>query len=450
MSDRPSTTLPVLPDTFLRGGSALARLARPLARFLRVEASGGVFLVVATVVALVWANSPWDGAYERLWSTPVQAGIGSFRFDEDLLQVVNEGLMTVFFLVVGMEIKSELVTGELRDRRQVALPAVAALGGMVVPAAIYAVINVGGPGARGWGIPMATDIAFALGLVALLGSRVPSPLRVFLLTLAIVDDVGAIVVIGVFYSDGLQSQYLLVAAGVAALVTVMRRLRVTYAPLYALAGVGLWVAVYESGVHATIAGVVLGLLTPARPLQTELEAETLIDVLEDRHELSPEDIRVAAQAIRGSVSMCERLVDAPHSWTSYVIVPVFALANAGISLSGDPFGGSSRVFLGVAAGLVVGKCIGITGFTWLATRLRIARLPIGVRWPQMLAVATLAGPHTSPSTDTRPRRFVSSGSMSTVTIPVRPTSRSARWRRLTGRLSPGPGCASPGCKELAR
>ena len=299
--------------------------------------------------------------------------------------------MAVFFFVVGMEIKRELVIGELRDRRAVALPAMAAFGGMLVPALIYLAFNSGGPGASGWGIPMATDIAFALGVVALLGSRVPSSIKVLLLTLAIVDDIGAIVVIAVFYSDDLRPAFLLAALAVTILLAAMHRVRVIYSPLLAIAGFVLWLMVFESGVHATIAGVVMGLLTPATPLQTDLEAEQVVDVLENRSDLRADDVRQAATLIRNSVSPCDRLIDSLHPWTSYLIVPLFALANAGIALSADAFSNPSRVLVGVAVALVVGKPIGVLGFSWLAVRLGLGRLPEGATWGQIAGVATLAG-----------------------------------------------------------
>ena len=321
------------------------------------------------MVALVWANSPWQDSYDSLWSTTIGIDIGSYRFEEDLAHVVNDLFMALFFFVVGMEIKRELVVGELRDRRAVALPAMAALGGMVVPAVIYAAFNAGGDGAAGWGIPMATDIAFALGIVALLGTRVPTAVKVLLLTLAIIDDIGAIAVIAIFYSDGLRPAMLPVAAAIAALVAMMHRTQVIYAPLIVLASIGLWFVVYESGVHATIAGVVLGLLTPARPAQTALEADEIVDLLENRNDLRADEVRATARLISGSVSACDRLIDALHPWTSFVIVPVFALANAGIQLSADAFTDPSDVLVGVAVALVVGKLVGITAFSWLAVRL---------------------------------------------------------------------------------
>jgi len=297
----------------------------------------------------------------------------------------------VFFFVVGMEIKRELIAGELRDRRSVGLPAMAALGGMVVPAAIYLAFTAGGDGARGWGIPMATDIAFALGVVALLGSRVPSAVKVLLLTLAIVDDIGAIAVIAIFYSDALDPGFLLGAVGIVALVVAIHRAHIVYPPIIVVAGIALWVVVYESGVHATIAGVVMGLLTPARPMQTELESEELVDVLENRPDLRADDVRATATLIRNSVSACDRLIDALHPWTSYVIVPIFALANAGIALSADAVSEPSTVLTGVAVALVVGKLVGVTAFSWLAVRLGLGRLPDGASWGHVAGVGAVAG-----------------------------------------------------------
>jgi NhaA family Na+:H+ antiporter len=261
--------------SFLHSDRALARATQPLVRFLHIEAAGGILLVAATVVALVWANSPWRDSYTSLWSTTIGIDVGSYRFEEDLAHVVNDLLMALFFFVVGMEIKRELVVGELRDRRAVALPAMAALGGMVVPAVIYAAFNAGGDGAAGWGIPMATDIAFALGIVALLGPRVPPSVKVLLLTLAIVDDIGAIAVIAIFYSDGLRPGLLLVAVAIAVVVAMMHRAQVIYAPLIVLAAIGLWIVVYESGVHATIAGVMLGLAV-RRKCSGEIDANPAV------------------------------------------------------------------------------------------------------------------------------------------------------------------------------
>jgi Na+:H+ antiporter, NhaA family len=383
--------VPSARPTFLQSDRVLARAAQPFVRFLHIEAAGGILLVAATIAALFWANSPWQASYESFWSTTIRLEVGSYLFEEDLAHVVNDLLMAVFFFVVGMEIKRELIVGELRDRRSVGLPAMAALGGMIVPAVIYTAINAGGDGADGWGIPMATDIAFALGVVALLGSRVPAGVKVLLLTLAIVDDIGAIAVIAVFYANDLEPGLLLVAVGIAALVAVMHRAHVIYPPLLAIMAMALWLAVYESGVHATIAGVVLGVLTPARPAQTVLEAEEIVDVLETRGDLRADDVRATATLIRGSVSACDRLIDALHPWTSFVIVPVFALANAGIVLSVDAISPPSAVLIGVTVALVVGKLVGIVSFSWLAIRLRLGRLPDGAHWGHILGVGAVAG-----------------------------------------------------------
>ena len=386
MSLRPSSARP----TFLHSDRKLARAAQPFVRFLHIEAAGGILLVAATIIALVWANSPWRASYHTLWSTNIRLEVGSYAFEEDLVHVVNDLLMAIFFFVVGMEIKRELVAGELRDRRSIALPAMAALGGMVVPAVIYTAFNAGGDGAAGWGIPMATDIAFALGVVALLGSRVPVSVKVLLLSLAIIDDIGAITVIAVFYTDDLEPVFLLVGLGLAVLVAIFHRADVVYAPLLIALALGLWLAVYESGVHATIAGVIMGLLTPARPMQTELETAQVVDVL-DSTDVDANDVRATATLIKGSVSACDRLIDTLHPWTSYVIVPVFAFANAGIALSADAITNPSAVLTGVAVALVVGKLVGVASFSWLAVRLGFGRLPNGARWGHIIGVGAIAG-----------------------------------------------------------
>lgn len=377
--------------TFLQSDRPLARAVRPFVRFSHVEAAGGIVLVAATLVALVWANSPWRAGYEAVWDTRVRFEFGSYAFDNDLGHVVNDLLMAVFFFVVGMEIKRELVVGELRDRRAVALPAMAALGGMIVPAAIFLAFNAGGDGAKGWGIPMATDIAFALGVVALLGNRVPAAVKVLLLTLAIVDDIGAIIVIAVFYTERVELKFVLAAAAIAIVVYLMHRTHVVYPPLIALTGLALWLVVYESGIHATIAGVMLGLLTPARPLQSELAAEELVNVLERDDDIRADEVRATAFLIRGSVSACDRLIDALHPWTSYLIVPIFALANAGIVLSADSLTAPTAVLSGVAVALVAGKLIGVTLFSWIAVRLGFGRLPDGTGWRHVMGVGAVAG-----------------------------------------------------------
>lgn len=346
-------------------------LVQPLARFLRVEAAGGIVLLVATGVALLWANSPWSAGYHDLWRTAHTLDVGPLHMHEDLQHWVNSGLMTLFFFVVGLEIKRELVDGQLSDRRDVALPVIAAIGGMVVPAAIFLSINSGRPGSVGWGIPMATDIAFALGVLTLLGDRIPSSLGVLLLGLAIADDIGAIIVIATFYSEDVSLAWLGAAVASLALVAVMRRVGVTRVSAYVAVGVIVWMCTLASGVHATIAGVALGLLTPA--------------VARVRPETDSSEIE--------ETSVAARLETTLHPWTSYVVIPVFALANAGVPLSLHVLrlATSSRITFGVAAGLVVGKIVGISAFSWVAVRLGAARLPRGVEWRHIVGLAGVAG-----------------------------------------------------------
>ena len=383
---------PGLRPTWLRSDRPLARyLAQPVARFLHVEAAGGIVLAVATTVALAWANSPWQDSYHTLWHTELSIGIGNRVLTEDLEHWVNDGLMVLFFFVVGLEIKREWVTGELRDRRAAVLPAMAALGGMVVPAAIYVLVNAGTDNVSGWGIPMATDIAFALGVVAILGSRVPPSLKIFLLTLAIVDDIGAILVIALFYSKSLEPGWLVVAVVVVAAAVLLRRANVRYLPVFVVIGTGLWFALFESGVHATIAGVIMGLLAPAVPFQTEVETQNVVDVLDHRPGISLDDVRAASFLLRESVSVAERVEDLLHPWVSYVVIPIFALANAGITFSSKSFSGDHRLLVGVVLGLVVGKTVGVSAMTWLGVRLGIGRLPGGVGPRHVLGVAVVAG-----------------------------------------------------------
>jgi NhaA family Na+:H+ antiporter len=365
------------------------RLIRPLVDFLHTEAAGGVALLAAAIVALLWANSPWDTSYDDVWTTHLAVALGDWELDLDLRDWINDGLMVLFFFVVGLEIKRELVEGELRDPRRAALPVWAALGGMIVPALIYAAFNAGGEGSEGWGIPMATDIAMAVGVLSLMGSRASPSLKLFLLALAIVDDIGAIVVIAVFYTDDIGGEALLASAGLVVVVAAMRGAGVTSIAPYAVIGAALWLALHESGVHATLAGVVLGLMTPTRPIRHPefVDADELADVS------SYEAARQTATAARESVSVVEWLEHQLHPWTSFVIVPLFVLANAGLPLSGAAVSDALRspVAGGIVVGLVAGKFVGIAGFTWLATRLRMAPLPQGATWSGILGVSALAG-----------------------------------------------------------
>ena len=362
---------------------------RPLVDFLHTEAAGGVVLVAATLAALIWANSPWDASYTALWDTRLVIGLGSHSLDLDLRSWVDDGLMALFFLVVGLEIKRELVEGELSDPRQAALPVVAAIGGMVVPALIYLAFNAGGDGAKGWGIPMATDIAMAVGVVSLLGRRVAPSLRLFLLALAIVDDIGAVLVIALAYTNDLDPASLAAAAGIVIVIAGLRAAGVRARVPYVMAGVALWLALHESGLNATLAGVVLGLMTPTRPArQPELiDADALADVS------SLAAARQTAAMAREAVSEVEWLEHSLHPWTGFVVVPLFALANAGVVVSSETLrdAATSPIAAGVVIGLVVGKPLGITAFAWLAVRLRLARLPSGTTWGALASVSGLAG-----------------------------------------------------------
>jgi NhaA family Na+:H+ antiporter len=339
----------------------LGKAAPPMgSEFVSLEAGGGIVLLLAAAAALVWANTDAAG-YTSWWHRELTVGPGELAITQSLVHWVNDALMTVFFFVVGLEIKRELVTGELRDRQRAALPAIAAFGGMVVPALLFVAINAGGDGLDGWAIPMATDIAFAVGVLALLGSRVPSSMKLFLLALAVVDDIGAIVVIALFYSRGLDGWWLLGALGVTLAVVVMARVHIDHPLAYVLPGVALWWCLHEAGVEPTLAGVVLGLLTPARP--------------------------------RRGVPVLERLEGALHPLSSFVIVPIFALANAGVVLGADALEHalSSRVTIGIVVGLVVGKFVGILGASMLAVRVGMGTLPDGMRARHVASVAVLGG-----------------------------------------------------------
>lgn len=362
-----------------------------LREFLATELAGGVVLLVAAATALVWANSQWQASYAQLWGTVLRLEVGSWQLELDLRHWVNEGLMAFFFLVVGLEIKRELLQGELRERRRAALPVVAALGGMAVPALLYAVLNAGGDGAPGWGIPMATDIAFALGVLAVVLPRAPSQLRLFLLTLAIVDDLGAILVIAFFYAGELDGWWLALAAAALVVVYLLRQAGFTFTPVFVAVGSVVWLGLHEGGVHATLAGVAMGLLAPSSPKLTReivgTRDEELLDVF------SPEAARTTVKIARQSVSQLEWLEHGIHPWSSLLVVPLFALANAGIVLDRQVLGDSlaSAVTLGVVLGLVLGKPLGIVCAAWLACRLGIAERPAELGWRGIAGVAALGG-----------------------------------------------------------
>ncbi|MFT5531617.1 MAG: NhaA family Na+:H+ antiporter [Candidatus Poriferisodalaceae bacterium] len=377
--------------TFVSSENTLARfVARPVLRFIDREIASGVLLLIATATALIWVNSPWGHTYGEFWHTDLELLVGSWDLHLSLEHFVNDGLMALFFFVVGLEIKRELTTGYLSTMKDAALPAIAALGGMVVPALLFFALNPSGPASKGWGIPMATDIAFAVGIVALLGSRVSPRLKLFLLTLAIVDDIGAIAVIAIFYSEGFSLGWFLAAVGGLALVRGLQGARVWAVMVYVLIGLFVWYATLRSGVHATIAGVALGLLTPARPLLPERDAQAVVDCLPD--DASVGEVRHAAFLVHESVPVTERIENWLHPFTAYLIIPIFALANAGIKISGDVLGDaiSSNVVWGIILGLVVGKPVGITLFTWVATKFGF-ELPAGINWGQYIGMAVAAG-----------------------------------------------------------
>ncbi|MGY1740691.1 MULTISPECIES: Na+/H+ antiporter NhaA [unclassified Blastococcus] len=361
--------------------------------YVGTEAGGSALLLVATLCALAWANSPWSDAYDSFWHTPAVVGVGDVVLEMDLRHWVNDGAMALFFLVVGLEITREVSTGEMRDRRSVAAPALGALGGLVVPAVIYLAFNAGGEASAGWGIVMSTDTAFVLGVLALFGPRCPDRLRLFLLTLAIVDDIGAITVMALFYSDDLVLPALAVSAVLVAAVVALRWAGVWRLWPYVVLGTALWVAVHESGVHATLAGVVLGLLMPSRPPPHEEVQRTSAYGRALREQPDAERARLASLAVASTVPANARLQHRLHRWTAYVVVPVFGLANAGVPLDPATLGeaASSPVTIGVAVALLVGNAIGITLGATVALRAGLGILPGGVRWSHLVAGATLAG-----------------------------------------------------------
>ncbi|MFG1698906.1 Na+/H+ antiporter NhaA [Nonomuraea sp. NPDC049309] len=364
-----------------------------LRSFLRTEAGSTSVLLAATVLALLWANSPWGDTYEAFWHTPVGLSFGDAQLSLDLRHWVNDGLMTLFFFLIGLEVSYEVRLGQLRDRRLIAVPAVAAFGGMLVPAAVYLLFNAGGPGAGGWGVPIATDTAFVLGVLAVVGARCPEPLRAFLLTLAIVDDVLAIMIIAIFYTSELSVPALIVAALLLAAIVTLRWLKIWRAPAYIVLGFALWLATLASGVHPTLVGIALGVLVFVyAPTDHKLllagEAVQGFTVAP-----SAAAAREAARRVQRAVSVNERLQLRLHPWSSYIIVPVFALANAGVRLDGESLSAAvtSPIAIGVALGLLVGKFAGIALGTWLPLRLKWGILPGNLVWGQVLGGAAVSG-----------------------------------------------------------
>jgi len=382
----------------------MTAILRPIQAFLHTQAAGGVLLLGAAVLALVWANSPLAPAYTALWSTPFTVGGGPIVISKPLLLWVNDGLMAIFFFLVGLEIKREIVAGELSQPRQAALSLAAAVGGMLVPALLYVLVAGGTDRAAGWGIPMATDIAFALGVLALVGSRAPLALKVFLTALAIVDDLGAVLVIALFYTEQVYTGALLWGAAFLGAMIAANRLGVMRPGIYLLLGLGLWVATLKSGVHATVAGVLTALTIPAvRRMDEAGFAATARDLL-GRFETgvhpgdtvaSPDQtdaiyqIRAAATDVESPLARLEHALHAPVAW---LIMPVFALANAGVALGGNiPALVGDPAALGVILGLTVGKPVGVILMAWLAVRVGLAALPPGITWTHITGVSLLTG-----------------------------------------------------------
>lgn len=378
------------------------RLLYPFQRFAQVEAASGILLLGATAIALVWANSPWSASYTSILEAKVGFTAGSFAFSKDLIHWINDGLMAVFFFVVGLEIKREIVAGELSTPKKARLPVIAAFGGMLVPALIYTGLNFGSPAQRGWGVPVATDIAFALGALALLGRRAPASLKVFLAALAIADDMGAVAVIAVFYSSAIALPVLLTGILLLGVSLAANKAGVRSPWVYAAIGIAVWFAFLESGVHATVAGVLLAMTIPMkRRIDAKAFVERCKSALGDftaEVDATPGDVETEPvavfdllQACRAAQTPLQRMEHALQPWVAFAIMPIFALANAGVAIHGLTPNEPPAAPLGVALGLALGKPIGITLSTWLAVRLRVAEMPSDLRWSHMHGAGWLGG-----------------------------------------------------------
>ena len=364
------------------------RLLSPFLDFLKTETSGAILLAGSAILALIWANSPWSGSYESLWSTRFAITVAGQSLDLDLRHWVNDGLMTIFFFVVGLEIKREITSGHLANRRAALLPVVAAIGGMAVPALIYLLI-AGQTAPRGWAIPMATDIALAIGVMSVAKGRTPASLRAFLLGLAIVDDIGAIVIIAVVYSSGVAFGWLTAAGVGIGMALLIRRTGVQSVLVYVVVGIAVWYALFEGGIHPTIAGVIMGVMAPT----TARSESNFIDIEEVDDFSRSDDGSTDDAKGKGSVSVVEWLEHVLHPWSSYFIVPVFALANSGIHVSIDGLrdAAGSAVTWGVFLGLLMGKPLGIILATKIAVRTGVADSPVGATGTHMLGAGTAAG-----------------------------------------------------------
>jgi NhaA family Na+:H+ antiporter len=383
----------------------LDQFLRPFEEFFKSQVAGGIVLIGVTILALMLANSPWSDGYFHLWELTLTIGIPPFALSKPLHYWINDGLMAVFFFVVGLEVKREFLAGELAGARKAALPIAAALGGMLVPALFFILVGPSGLQARGWAIPMATDIAFALGVIALLGDRVPRSLAIFLTALAIVDDLGAVLVIALFYTGELQLVALATATALLVVLAVGNRFGIKTPNFYALVGLLLWIALLKSGIHATVAGVLIGMTIPVRPRHSHeqflAEAEKLVTNYRAKRTIPGPFLQeeklgtllALEHACHNAMSPLQRMEHEMHHWVIFGVMPVFALANAGITLDLHELttAVSHPVTLGIACGLLLGKPLGITLFAWLAVRVGLAELPAGARWSQILGLGLLGG-----------------------------------------------------------
>ena len=388
---------------------AIDQVTRPVQRFMHQEAAGGIVLLIAAVSAFALANSPLGQGFRDIWETHFVIGIHDFRYDKTFHHWINDALMAIFFFVVGLEIKRSLVLGELASVRSAALPIFAAIGGIIVPAALYISLNGSGEASRGWGIPMATDIAFSLGVLALLGSRAPLSLKVFLTAFAIVDDIGAIAVIAMFYTESISWSNLGVGVGLLLFLVALNVSSVTNTLVYFIVSILVWIAFFESGIHATISGVLIAMTIPMKvqidTQQFVRRGRRLMDIFEregpnttrrGRFALTTTKQRGVLEELeevsREVESPLQRLEHILHPWVAFVIIPVFALANAGVSLGDVGFNGlTSTVTLGILLGLVIGKPVGIVFFSWLAVKFGIASIPRDIGWLQIFGASLLGG-----------------------------------------------------------
>jgi NhaA family Na+:H+ antiporter len=383
----------------------ISQLMRPFSRFMHDQASSGIVLVVVAVIALVWANSPWYHSYEELFETHITIGFGRWALNESLHYWINDALMAIFFFVVGLEIKRAVLVGELRSARKAALPIVAAFGGMIVPAILFISLNSSGDGSRGWGIPMATDIAFSLGVLSLLGTRVPLSLKIFLTAFAIIDDLGAVIIIAVFYTGDILWGNLGIGALFLGVLLGISALGIRHPLVYAVVGTIVWLAFLQSGIHATVAGVLVAATIPIRVRVNSdgflARSRDLLMVFErsgnqEEEEQTSSTQRAIIQELEETVQQMEsplqRFEHALQPWVAFAIMPLFALANAGVRIEGDFLDALTHpVTIGIILGLVIGKQVGVTLFAWAAVRFGLAALPYGVTWRQMYGVAILGG-----------------------------------------------------------